>query len=91
MGDFAIISINMGLLGACLLPMVSIGLSYCTEIAYPTSETLATGMMLLSAQIMGIGASYLGTYLIEAYSPLACVTMLLVQFSVAFLATLTVK
>jgi len=85
------ICINMGLLGACLLPMVSIGMSYCTELAYPVSEVLATGMMLLSAQVVGIGTSYLGTYLIEAISPLACVTMLLIQFTIAFFTTLTIK
>ena len=40
------LSINLGLLGFFNVPIIPIGFSFCTEITYPLSETLAQGIFL---------------------------------------------
>ena len=37
--------INIGVLGFCLLPICSVGYSFCTELTYPISEPMSNGIM----------------------------------------------
>ena len=48
-GDVPIFTANMFLLGAFLLPIGPVGISYTTELAYPVSEVAATGINIMIA------------------------------------------
>jgi len=90
-GNTPIFCANIGVLGLFLLPTISIGYSFCAELAYPVSEALSTGLMMLSSQLAGTVVSYVATAIIDAVSPLACLAMLLTQFVLALLMSLWVK
>jgi cyanate permease len=44
-GNLVFACLNIGALGLCLLPICSVGYSFCTEITYPISEPMSNGIM----------------------------------------------
>ena len=44
-GNLYIVCLNIGFLGFFLLPITSVGYSFCTEITYPISEPMSNGIM----------------------------------------------
>ena len=87
-----IFCVNISLIGFFLLPIMAIGYSFCAELAYPNSDSLSSGMMMLLSQIFGVGVSYLATFFIEALKqPLAAVALFLGQFICSLLLSLVLK
>lgn len=44
-GKLYLVCVNIGILGFCLLPICSVGYSFCTELTYPISEPMSNGIM----------------------------------------------
>lgn len=64
-GSTVLFSINIGLLGFFLLPIIMISFSFCSETTYPISEALSQGIIVLFSQIYGTALSYFSTWIIE--------------------------
>ena len=92
LGNTFLFCSNMGLLGLFLLPIISIGYSFCAEVAYPVSDSLSSGIMMLTSQIYGTIVSYLATFLIEDLkAPWAALSLFCVQFTLSLLLTFLMK
>ena len=91
-GNITIFCSNLGMLGLFLLPIIAIGLSFCAELAYPISDSLSSGIMMLTSQVYGTIVSYLATYLIENLnSPLAALGLFSAQFILSLFLTIFLK
>lgn len=73
-GNVYLFCLNMALIGLFLLPIIAVGYSFCAELAYPTSDSLSSGIMMLLSQVFGTIVSYAATILIK-YSPLYTLAM----------------
>lgn len=77
-GKIAVFAINMAALGFFTVPMVPVGLSFCSEITFPVSVSLAQGIFLLATQLYGTFLSYVSTHIIESGYPLIVITIVLI-------------
>ena len=89
-GSLLLVCLNIGVLGFCLLPICSVGYSFCTEITYPISEPMSNGIMTFVSQVVGIIASIIATDLCKA-DPLYCVIMFMFIVLVACIFSLYLK
>merc|ERR1719329_1026596 len=46
-GNTIVFCINIGLIGLFLLPIIAVGFAFCAELAYPNSDSLSAGLMML--------------------------------------------
>ena len=65
------VNINIALLGASLVPIIPLGFSFSVELTHPVSEAMSNGVIVFTAQLLGFGMTYLGTYL-AGIEPLYC-------------------
>ena len=86
-----LMAINMGMVGFCTVPIVSIGLTMSTEITYPMSVTLVQGVILMTSQLYGIILSYVGTYIIERGHPYTFVIIVLIQYALSIILSFLLK
>merc|ERR1719329_2028571 len=92
LGNVYLFCLNMALIGLFLLPIISVGYSFCAELAYPTSDSLSSGIMVLLSQIFGTIVSYAATILIEKFnSPLGALAMFCTQFTLSLLLSFVLK
>lgn len=53
-GNLAICTINIGVMGFFILPILPVGYNFACEITYPVSEVMSNGIMMLMAQLTGL-------------------------------------
>lgn len=53
-GSLIICTINIGIMGFFILPILPVGYNFACEITYPVSEVMSNGVMMLSAQLSGV-------------------------------------
>ena len=49
-----LVSLNIGFLGAFVLPIIPVGYSFAVKVSYPVSEVMSTGSMMLVGQLTGV-------------------------------------
>lgn len=90
-GSTVIACINIAFIGLFLLPIIAVGYSFCAELSYPNSDSLASGLMMLLSQVFGTFVSFAATILIDKVSPRGALTLFEVQFVASCLLSFVIK
>lgn len=64
--------------GFFILPMIAISQCFAIKMNYPITEAMSYGIMIMFSQIFAIIFSSLGSFILEKYNPLYCVTLFIV-------------
>ena len=87
---FPLVSINIGVAGLVLLPIVPVGIAFGVELTFPLPPVMSNGFLLLSGRIVSIIMSYLAAYLANINSEYALILFCVTSF-IAAVASLFIK